>query len=99
MYITRSDHCHSEVPAISPVARLIVYLTISKANLMWKAKWSSGKLLYFCARYPVAIEGILWLICKCFPSLLSIVFEIGPLDTVNMADSADVGYLILASHL
>ncbi|KAL5511032.1 hypothetical protein ACEPAH_4247 [Sanghuangporus vaninii] len=33
--------------------------------LIWPARWSYGKTLYFMARYPVAIEEILWLVCYC----------------------------------
>jgi len=30
--------------------------------LVWHSRWSNGKILYFCVRYPEAIEGLLWLI-------------------------------------
>ncbi|EJD00125.1 uncharacterized protein FOMMEDRAFT_170143 [Fomitiporia mediterranea MF3/22] len=30
-------------------------------SLIWKAKWSSGKILYFAARYPSWLEGAVYL--------------------------------------
>lgn len=35
-----------------------------KRSLIWGSKWSLGKLHYLLARYPPAIESVLWVICE-----------------------------------
>ncbi|KAL5531109.1 hypothetical protein ACEPAG_3985 [Sanghuangporus baumii] len=32
-----------------------------QVHLIWKAKWSSGKVLYLACRYPILMEAVVWL--------------------------------------
>ena len=36
-----------------------------KIMLIWKAKKTSGKILFLLTRYPIVFGSIVWLICKC----------------------------------
>ena len=35
-----------------------------KISLIWKARWSSGKILFIATRYPIVLEALVWLICE-----------------------------------
>ncbi|KAL5536569.1 hypothetical protein ACEPAF_391 [Sanghuangporus sanghuang] len=40
---------------------ILFLLTSSQIYLIWKAKWTAGKVLYLACRYPILMEAVVWL--------------------------------------